>query len=296
MEKIVINHHIVKEETIYGSLKFNNVIFNASAIENYLLEYVLDKTNLEYIFCSDCSSDKEYLRMLERFEPKTKVSDVQTYVISKMASNKSFYSFFSEALLPLVYRDIYNYELQAAALDINHTLVDTETGADSCLFDKSKNAFVLGEAKFYKSFDEGLKKIISNFKKDNSLINKLENLRNTLRNNDKSDAIILNTLGKEWLDEYSLEEFLGLNINFAGLVLHEAESIDMSKINDDNFYDNYVINATEIYDNLKSLSLNKDKCNFTITLFHFFIDSKKEMIIKCINKAKELKEIVRNGK
>ena len=54
MDKIVINHHVVKEETIYGSLKINNVIFDACAIENYLLDtqilysFIPTKFNISY--------------------------------------------------------------------------------------------------------------------------------------------------------------------------------------------------------------------------------------------------------
>lgn len=292
MNKITINHFVKKEEVILGSLKVTNIIFDAKAIEDYLYKYVLTKENLEYIFCDSSINSKRYSKMLKRFVPSFEFNDasLSKYIDDISSKNKSFYSFFAEALLPLVYRDVYNYDLKSAAIDINQTLIDTNSGADSCLYDKSNNAFVLGEAKFYQSFDAGLTKIIKNFIKDKSIINKLDSLSRTLGNNDESNSIIIKSLNKKELDEYSLKEFLSLNLIFSGFVLHEASSIDLSKINNDDFYEAYGITVDDVKNNIDKNINFLPQSTYKVVMFHFFVESKKNLIFKCIKHARDLME------
>lgn len=298
LNKIMINHKCIKNETIYASLKVENVLFSADELEDYIYKYVLSKENIKYIFCDDNPSHRKYANMYKRFLPPDDCTDIPAYVDKMMKENnhKNFYSFFAEALLPLAYRDVYGYELEEAAIDITQTLIDTNSGVDGCLYDKKNNIFILGEAKFYKDFAEGLNQIIIDFTKNGSFINKLDSLYRKMRNNTEMDCIILKQLGKNIIDEYSLKEFLNLKIGFSGFVLHEVSSIDISNINDDSFYDKYLINVSDLKSNIIKNYQDLEKYNYKISMFHFFVKSKRDLIIKIINYAKYVMEgVLKNG-
>lgn len=290
MNKIKINNYIQRKKTVFGSLKVENVLFNGIDIEEYLYKYVLDKNNLEYIFCNKVYEIRDYYRMLNRFIPSRSVINIEDFVDENLKCNKGFYSFFAEALLPLVYRDIYGFELKEAAIDITQTLIDQSTGVDGCLYDKENAVFIAGEAKFYKDFEDGLKSIISNLVSSNSIINKLGSLKRKMQHNDEMDHIILKQLGKDELIDYTLEEFLKLKIRFAGFVLHEESSINISAINNNDFYDKFWIYSQDVLNNIVSNGLNISDFDCEITIFHFFVNSKRNLIIKCINYANEMKE------
>ena len=88
-----------------------------------------------------------------------------------MKKNNAYYSFFAEALmsyLNLIYLD---NKLTFGVIAIDETITDQHTGVDSCMY--SDQSIILGEAKFYKSFNAGKNKIINDFN-DNSLISKIK--------------------------------------------------------------------------------------------------------------------------
>lgn len=290
MGKIVINHTVSKEETLYGSLKIDEVIFDANEMEEFIYKYVLTKENLEYIFCDKVTKPRDYFLMIKRFLPSETVLDIEKYVDDKTKENKAFYSFFAEALLPIAYKDVYGYSLQEAAIGITQTLTDTNSGVDGCLYDSDKNVFVIGEAKFYKSFCEGISNIIDDFTEKGSVANKLDSLYKKMMYNKDMDCIILKKLGKNETRDYSLNEFLKLKIGLAGFVLHEDSSIDLANINNDDFYDKYPICSDDIFTNILKNGLDISGFNCTITIFHFIIHSKRDLIIKCIKYASKIKE------
>ena len=151
-------------KTSYGVLSIDNINISPEKLEEYCSEILFPKTNLEFIFNKKINCNEDFVAMLELFLPIDVDKDIKTYIEEKVNKNVNFYSFFAEALLAVAFRDIYNYKLVSAAVDINDTLVDSHTGADACLYDEKNNIMILGEAKFYKILSDGLDKIIEKIK------------------------------------------------------------------------------------------------------------------------------------
>lgn len=291
MDKFCRFYKVLKDkETEFASLNIENVILDSIKLEEYLCEYLLQKENLAFIFCEPITNQRNYQLMLRRFLPREPPTNIDEFVLTELNKNKAFYSFLAEAILPLVYRDIYGYQLASAAIDIKQTLTDTSTGADACMFDE-KGIFVLGEAKFYKSLKLGLDEIIANFKEKKGFINKLDNLNRNFSNNSQTNSLIIRQLGKDAAREYEFQEFLKLPIYFSGFVLHELGERKFEDFKSDIFYDSYDINASSILANLKREYSNIKNVNFHISMFHFPINSKEKLISKTIAKCYELKKI-----
>ena len=282
--------HDERLDTRFGCLEIENVPFDPFAIEDSIYPYVLEKENLGFVFCNESPTAKQLHLMLRRFGAED--TDVRTtlgdFVDGQMRANSGFYSFFAEALLPLAYRDIYGYKLQTAAVDINQTLTGHSTGADSCLYDPDGSLFVLGEAKFYKDFDAAFRAIIVAFTNEKGFLNKMNHFYLTTRNTEAPSQIALRILGKDSCQILEKSEFLKLKIRFAGFILHEETSpVPESYCLDEKYNDGdeYRKLLSRIQDNINNCVYPVEMCDLGVTIFHIFIHSKRELIIKCIEKA-----------
>ena len=289
MPNFNLKYDIKKEKikTEYGLVIVENIMFDYNAFEDYLIKIIFEKETLEYIFKTEIKCQTDYEKMLLRFTPRKKDLNVEQYVIEKCNGankNNGFYSFFAEALLPLVYKDIKGYNLTTAAIDINHTLFDTETGADTCLYDENNKVLVLGEAKFYKSFSQGLA-AVGNSLSNSNFYNKLNNFMNKNLNFSKYN-FILRELNKNQILEITVEDFATLKLSFAGFVLHEGTKREN--------YSSYTYNYNTDKCNANSIETiaekmcNIENVNYELSLFHFPINNKEKLIEAIINKALEL--------
>lgn len=296
MEKFCYFHRVYKQElkTEYSSINFEGYSFDLGKMEEYLSEYVLKQSNLRFIFCEDSNEISSFKmhKMLNRFLPNDGSINQTNDISRKISENSSYYSFLAEAILPLVYRDIYGFNLVSSAIDINMTLNDTATGADACMYDSVKRTFVLGEAKFYRDFKQGVNAIISNFTKKDGFINKLDSLYRHSINNEITNSIIIRELGKEDAFEFSLNDFLKLPLHFAGFVLHEAGNLTKERLKDDTLYDSFSLSAKDIISNLRKIepiSINQD---INVSLLHFPIMSKEGLIEKVIHNCRQMKRTI----
>lgn len=296
MDKFCYFHRVYKKElqTEYSSINFEGFSFNVNAMEKYLSEYILSRENLSFIFCEkpeEVNQDK-LQKMFNRFLPTDNSINSKIDVSMKIIENSSFYSFLAEAVLPLVYRDISGFNLASSAIDINMTLNDTATGADVCMYDSKKGAFVLGEAKFYRNFNHGMNAIIANFTRKNGFINKLESLYRHSANDEKAKSLIIRQLGAEETFELSFTDFLKLSLHFAGFVLHEAGSLTETKLKDDSLYDSFSISANAIMANIQRIKPLCPNPNINISMLHFPINSKEELIEKVIENCRHQKRMI----
>lgn len=265
-------------DTTFGVLSFENVLFDPDLFETYVIESVLSKENLSFIFQTPANDSCSYKKMLKRFVPSSRPENLQAYIEDFCKDHHAFYSFLAEALLPIAYRDVYDFKLILACIAINQTLVDQDTGADACMVDFSKKQFVLGEAKFYQSYREGMTCVANNFIKSNGFYNKLDSLKRAVDNNDATHKIVIRELGKTETTEFSLEEFLELNISFSGFVLHEA-SCPIEKYLDSHFlYDEIDLSVKKIEDNIQDVCPLPKNGKYTVTLFHLPIQNKQKLI------------------
>lgn len=282
----------VKKENVktqFGVIAIKNVKFDSKDIQNVVKELVFEDNNLKFMFQENDLSDKKKSLILKRFLPNELNSDINEFIDNSISKNKTFYSFLAEGILGLVFRDLYKFDLSVGIIDINQTLNDTHTGADACMFDKTKNILILGEAKFYKVFKYGMKAVIDDFLKK-SIFNKLDSFKRKIENNDNSYNVVIKNLkqsnqyGKSY--NISLSEFLDQKIIFAGFVLHGNE-IEMKKYLSDNFYDCFKVSVEDLINNIKK-DVKKEFNNpdYEIFLFHLPINDKKELIKEVIDMAR----------
>lgn len=289
MDKFCYFHRVYKKElkTEYSSINFEGYTFDVGKMEDYLSEYVLSRENLSFIFCENSNEISRFKlqNMLNRFLPSDDSVKNIDDISRKIIEDSSYYSFLAEAILPLVYRDIYGFNLISSAIDINMTLTDTATGADACMYDSEKKAFVLGEAKFYRNFNQGMNAIITNFTGKDGFINKLNSLYRHSQNNEATNTLIIRELGKENTAEFSFTDFLKLSLHFAGFVLHEVGTLTEEKLKDDALYDSFSLSTKAILTNIQRIQPLYANRNINISLLHFPIVSKKELIKKVIDNA-----------
>lgn len=272
-------------QTTYGSICIENIVFDPDEIEKALPDIVLEDENLKHMFAEKELNDFKKAQIYKRFIPQNRIeTNLETYISHNINTNRSFYSFLAEGILGLVYRDVYGFDLAKGIIDVTDTLSDSHTGADACLFDNQNQIIVLGEAKFYESFDRGIQAIIDDFT-NKSIKNKLESLKAASDSNLDSYRIVIKNLGNENYEEKTIEEFMQQNLIFAGFVLH-SES-DIKKYDIDNVYDKYQFTSTQLKDNIcKSLDLREIKGEYNIVFVHLPIRHKKSLILKMIESSK----------
>lgn len=273
-----------KIKTKFGVVSIRNVKFDSTDIQNILPDIIFEDDNLKFMFQKDTFLGRDKALVLKRFLPNKNVEDITKFIIDSINSNKTFYSFLAEGMLGLVFRDIYGYDLSVGIIDINETLTDTHTGSDACMFDKKENVLVLGEAKFYESFKNGMKTIISDFlHKD--ILNKLDSFKRKIEYNDDSWEIVVKNLRVDTYDLVPLSDFMQQKIIFAGFVLH-SNKIEMEEYLNSNFYDGFNVSVDDLEYNIKkSIESDYIVSNYKIFLFHLPIQDKKTLIKEIMDRA-----------
>lgn len=288
MNKFYLKNKVEKQiiSTNYGLVAINNIHFDPLEIENYLPNIFFDDDNLKFIFQQDKLNLHMKHLILNRFIPNDRTTTLTTYIQSSLDQNKNFYSFLAEGMLALIFRDINNYELATGIIDATDTLNDTHSGVDACMFDRENSVLVLGEAKFYSGFKDGIDAIIDDFK-NKKILNKIDSFKRNSEYNEESENIIIKNLSTNNIMELSLQEFVNQKLIFAGFVLHNSLKRVDTYLNED-FYDNIHFSVDDLKNNInKSLNTDISKCEYEVFLFHLPIDNKKELIKKIISRAEE---------
>ncbi len=288
MNKFYLKNKIEKQiiSTSYGLVAINNIIFDPLEIENYLPNIIFDDDNLKFMFQQNKLNPRMRHLILNRFIPNDRSTDLTTYVQNSLSQNKNFYSFLAEGMLTLIFRDINNYELATGIIDVTDTLNDTHSGVDACMFDRENNVLVLGEAKFYKSFNGGINAIIDDFTNKN-ILNKIDNFKRQSEYNEESENIIIKNLYTNNIMELSLQEFVHQKLIFAGFVLHNSLKRIDTYLKED-IYDDLYFSVDDLKNNInKRLNTDVSKCEYEVFLFHLPINDKKELIEKIITRAEE---------
>ncbi|MCQ2976435.1 MAG: hypothetical protein MJ232_00260 [archaeon] len=235
-------------------------------------------------------SNENLANMYLRFSPPMHVDNVKQYVTKSLTDHHSFYSFLAEAILPIVYRDVYGCKLVHAAIDINDTLIDVKTGPDDCLVDFTKGKIILSEAKFIPSLKTCIAKITDDFCKKDSIINKLDGLyRSSLVNSD-TKILILQNIGKTQYKSYDISEFLSQEIILCGFAIHELAPYKLEDFEKEDFYNEFKVDHDKLANKIKKEFTLPAEFKYKIVIFHLFVDSKIDSITNFISKAQSLKE------
>ena len=242
-------------------------------LQSAICEMILDKKTLNYLFTGSIDSklDNRTILMLRRFIPdefffreKTvleKWNSEQSIIDKGIEENNGYYSFFAEALMAYLNFKYLDNKLAFGIMSLNETLTDQHSGVDSCMF--SRDYIVLGEAKFYKNFQQGKIQIINDFN-SNSLINKMHSLyRSTVQSN-----IIIKDINERTI-KITMEEFMNHKKILSGFILH-------NKCRRYSYFD--------IID-IKDISQIQ---NCDIIFYHLPINDKKQLIKMIIKRALEL--------
>lgn len=271
-------------KTEYSSVSIESIEFDPCKLEDALPDIVLNDDSIKHMFAEKDLNPFKRKNIYNRFIPQTDTKhNLESYIQNSIHSNKSFYSFLAEGILGLVYRDLYGYDLDKCVIDICDTLSDSHTGVDACMYDSINQYLVLGEAKFYESFDEGLNAIINDFTKNN-IKNKLESMKIKAENNIEANNIIIKNLNTEGYLNLNLEAFMNQTIIFAGFVLHSESNI--KKYESESTYNKYKANVTKLKENIcNSLNLKNIRGNYSIIFIHLPINQKKNLIYKIIKTA-----------
>lgn len=276
---------IYEQKKTIGAITIRSVSFDPVILQEKLLEEIFNQENLLYMFQHDCHGDlEEDLRSIyDRFIPELTSTETLDEYINRMKKN-SFYSFLAEAILTIVYRDLYNYELARALYTVDEAVTLTGQGVDSCLYNEENNVIVLGEGKFYGDCDRGINKIIQNFTVDN-VRNKLEHLYKISKNNRSTRTILLKNLKTNEVENVSIDRFLDNKMVFAGFVLHSENNIGIYNAN---YYKKFKISEQDIVSNIEQeLKIKLPNADYEVLIVHLPIASKKNLIKKVICKARE---------
>ena len=140
---------------------------------------------------------------------------------------------------------------------------------------------------------EGLNEIIQNFTAKGGFLNKLSSFYKRSKNNLESRSIIMKSLNKTDITKIKLNEFLSLNIIYAGFVLHEHTG-KVEKYTGEEFYNNFEISADKISKNIAETLGKEIETNHKIILFHLPIKNKMELIDKIIENAQKIRMDIQN--
>lgn len=280
----------VKEEekmTEFGLVKIKNVILDSKEIEKILPQIVLDESNLKYMFQFEEFNDIDKKLVLNKFIPDEEFDDLENYISEQLKKNKTFYSFLAEGMMALVFRDIHKFKVTQAIIDLSETINDTHSGVDACMYDEENKVIVLGEAKFYSSFSEGVKAIINDLT-NNSIKNKLLSLKKKAELNKHSREIILKNLKTDQYKTFTINEFLKQKIFFSGFVLHSYKA-NINNLLKDDVYDSFKLDTNLLKENIKKkIDVDLKVIKYEIILYHLPINDKKELIKKIINHSSDL--------
>ena len=288
MNKFELKNEITKRtiQTKFGVITINDIKFDSEEIQNILPDVVFEDNNLKFMFQKEKIEGREKQLVLKRFLPNSHETDLTQFIENSVSRNKTFYSFLAEGMLGLVFRDVYDFDLSVGIIDITETLNDTHSGSDVCMFDKEKNVLVIGEAKFYEKFNQGMNTIISDFTQK-SILNKLDSFKRKVESNDHSWEIILKNLKIENFETIQLDKFMQQKMIFAGFVLH-SNKLAMDEYINKGFYDYFNVSVNQLKENIiSSIESNLYSSEYEIVLFHLPIKDKKTLIKKIIERAKK---------
>lgn len=240
-------------------------------LDKYILEVLYDEEKLNYLFQKNTSlSGKDRIRQLKRFvetsfcnrESAVDDNEIKSSISSNI--NESYYSFFAEALLARLNIDYIDSTLVNGVISVSENLTKISTGADVCMF--SDTHLVLGEAKFYGTFNKGVHSII----KDSSFKSKLEDYLKNIISSD-SEIVLKGIDGN--ISEKTSEEIRKLPLILSGFVLHTQNKSDK---------------YTSTYNLINKIAIKDFPSHYKIHLYHLPIESKDELIFKAQRKALDL--------
>ena len=278
----------IDKNNSFGMAGVTDIVVPDDALDDAISEIVLNFDNLKFLFSikkAFLNKDEKFL-MINRFLPKEKPANINSFVVNSLNSNHNFYSFLGEAVFAILMRDIFNYKLSACVLRNTDTLVDSHTGVDSCFYDSGNKKIVLGEAKFYKCIDPAIDTIRKNFIVDDKILNQLDSLFRTALSNKNSKKIILQEAGVKELNMLSFNDFLQMDLIFAGFIMHG----DGLKVTADNFKTKCGFTSKDISNNIAARFTGLTPLTYSLIMLHLPVDSKEALIAKIIDKAYEIKE------
>ena len=283
-----LDNDVFEDKTnLFGKANVINIDISRQTLNRAIAEIVLNIDNLEYLFFAKkhffVSKDTK-ISMYNRFLPSTNEPNIAQYV-SNHSSKGNFYSFLAEALLTIILRDLFEFNLCACVIDTTDTIFDGHTGIDSCYCDYHNKKIVLGESKFYKSLQQALDQIRDDFTVNNSIANKLDSLLRTASSNRKARKIMIQEAGVKEYKLLHLEEFLELDLVFTGFVLHEGDhDITAKKLKTDCGF-----TSPDIEKHISSIS-GISGLNYSLIVLHLPIESKQDLITLIIEEASRRKE------
>lgn len=265
---------------------YNVEIINATIKDLYITDYDLDEyiseiatcdDVLEFVFNLNPKDINNKFIMIKRFIPNQKSTDLYEYIEEKMKNNKNFYSFFAELLHTIIMRDFFGYELCAAVVTVDSTLIDTHTGVDACMVDIQNGVFSFCESKFYVDPISAFEKINNDFTSGSGFFNKIENFYNKVIAFNKT-PIILKRITDLNIYNLDINSFLEFKILFSGFVLHND-----GKKYDESYYNRIKLNKKSIMKKISSVfNIEEDKIKIDVVLIHLPISEKKKLIHKII--------------
>lgn len=264
------------EQNLLG-IKLDNIILTTDEYNDVLCSFLLDDANLNMIFSEkidDCNIKKSY----DFFIPDHLVGEefteeeLRSFVVKKLKSDPSYYSGVAEGIMPLIMNKINNWKLSRSVYTLFSSLMEITTGADSCYYDDS-GIIVLGEAKFYKSFGDGIDSLLYSINERPG--HKPNSLFNATRNNQDAMALIkkMNTDLSD--DSITLKEFKKLKKIYAGFILHKNQKRYNNHL--EKFKREELSVAIEAFGEIDQ-----------VKIYHLPVESKTELIIDLIMKAKEM--------
>lgn len=262
-----------KAASTCGKYRFHIYNHNLSyeELDEYILEVIYDTDKLNYLFQPHKSlADNDRVLQLQRFietdfcNREEEVTNEEIWQYINNNNNESYYSFFAEALLARLNIDYIDKKLVTGVINIGDNLTKVATGADVCMF--SEENLVLGEAKFYSSFSQGVSKIIN----DESINSKLNDFIKQVMS--ANTVIILKNIEGS-VSKKTASEIRNFPLILSGFVLHNKNKTN-----------NY--NGT--YKLVNSISLINFPEKYKIHLYHLPIQSKDEFIYKAQRAALDL--------
>jgi len=256
-----------------GKYKFHIYNHKLSYVEldEYILQVIYDADKLNYLFQPHKSlTDNDRVLQLQRFietdfcNREEEVTNEEIWQYINNNNNESYYSFFAEALLARLNIDYIDKKLVTGVINIGDNLTKVATGADVCMF--SEENLVLGEAKFYSSFSQGLRKVIN----DESINSKLNDFIKQVMS--ANTVIILKNIEGS-VSHKSASEIRSFPLILSGFVLHNKNKTN---------------NYNRTYKSVNSISLVNFPEKYKIHLYHLPIESKEELIFKAQRSALDL--------
>lgn len=287
MEKvsfIIHNEYKHEENNRFLNVRLNGVDITSTELDKYITAVVLDLENICYGLSINSDPDRNLkIALFNRFLPVSlDGKTVEEFVDAN--TDPKFYSFLAEYLSSIVFRDVFNFKLTASVLSIDDTVFDTHTGVDACFYDSNKNKIVLGESKFYINIGNAINQIRSDLTSGEHY-NKFASLYRKAYSNPDTASIIMQKLDIDDYEKITFEDFLKMDLIFTGFIMHEdRKSITPKELKD---LCNFV--ADDITKHIHSFGF-EIKNNYSLVVLNLPVKSKKELIVKIITKALELRE------